>query len=473
MTQVRIDLISGGTFPVSVYIADVYGNNQSLLGVIGSGPVPPVVKYNSTIPAIFNTAPQIMLKLIDSNNCEMFKILDCTFGCAFEITVQVSSCTVDITITPITTLTPTPTNTTTPVNETPTPTPTNTVTPTNTPTSETPTPTPTNTETPTNTPTITPTNTETPTNTPTNTQTPTNTGTTGASPTPTPTNTQTPTNTPTNTGTTGASPTPTPTNTETPTNTPTNTQTPTNTGTPGASPSQTPTNTETPTNTPTNTETPTNTPTNTGTPGTSPSQTPTLTQTPTPTIPGLQAYLFIDRNDLTIRNALNSWMLSQGSAFRGFNITSPSSVQATFNSQMNAYIAYSGWGGSEPTILTAPISTTSGGNDIWGNPIIAYTFQTIQVPNTTVPSSEVAWYTWMVATGATNGLTYTTIKEGTSNPPSTNFTMNTAYSSLVVNYSGSTNIPAGTYRVYTTKPAAGVNVTNFGNDLYWQGGTLL
>ena len=435
MTQVRIDLISGGTFPVSVYIADVYGNNQSLLGVIGSGPVPPVVKYNSTIPPIFNTAPQIMLKLIDSNNCEMFKILDCTFGCAFEITVQVSSCTVDITITPITTLTPTPTNTTTPVNETPTPTPTNTVTPTNTPTSETPTPTPTVTETPTNTPT--------------NTQTPTNTGTTGASPTPTPTNTETPTNTPTNT--------------ETPTNTPTNTQTPTNTGTPGASPSQTPTNTETPTNTPTNT----------GTPGVSPSQTPTLTQTPTPTIPGLQAYLFIDRNDLTIRNALNSWMLSQGSAFRGFNITSPSSVQATFNSQMNAYIAYSGWGGSEPTILTAPISTTSGGNDIWGNPIVAYTFQTIQVPNTTVPSSEVAWYTWMVATGATNGLTYTTIKEGTSNPPSTNFTMNTAYSSLVVNYSGSTNIPAGTYRVYTTKPAAGVNITNFGNDLYWQGGTLL
>ena len=203
MTQVRIDLISGGTFPISVYIADVYGNNQSLLGVIGSGPVPPVVKYNSTIPAIFNTAPQIMLKLIDSNNCEMFKILDCTFGCAFEITVQVSSCTVDITITPITTLTPTPTNTTTPVNETPTPTPTNTVTPTNTPTSETPTPTPTNTETPTNTPT--------------NTQTPTNTGTTGASPTPTPTNTQTPTNTPTNTGTPSASPSQTPTLTQTPT----------------------------------------------------------------------------------------------------------------------------------------------------------------------------------------------------------------------------------------------------------------
>ena len=119
------------------------------------------------------------------------------------------------------------------------------------------------------------------------------------------------------------------------------------------------------------------------------------------------------------------------------------------------------------------ISTTSGGNDIWGNPIVAYTFQTIQVPNTTVPSAEVAWYTWMVSTGATNGLTYSTIKEGSSNPPSTNFTMNTAYSTLIVNYSGSTNIPAGTYRVYTTKPGAGVNLTNFGNNLYWQGGTLI
>ena len=36
MTQVRIDEISGGTYPVSVYISDVYGNNRNLLGVIGT-----------------------------------------------------------------------------------------------------------------------------------------------------------------------------------------------------------------------------------------------------------------------------------------------------------------------------------------------------------------------------------------------------------------------------------------------------
>ena len=99
MTQVRIDEISGGTYPISVYIADVYGNNRSLLGVISTGPVPPTVYYNTVIPTIFNTAPEIMLLLVDDNECEVFKVLDCTFGCAFEITINLVSCIVNITIT--------------------------------------------------------------------------------------------------------------------------------------------------------------------------------------------------------------------------------------------------------------------------------------------------------------------------------------------------------------------------------------
>lgn len=98
MTQVRITDISGGTYPISVYISDVYENNQTLLGTISTGPVPPVVEYNTVIPAIFQTAPEIMLKLVDSNNCEVFKILQCTFGCAFEITIELASCIVNIDI---------------------------------------------------------------------------------------------------------------------------------------------------------------------------------------------------------------------------------------------------------------------------------------------------------------------------------------------------------------------------------------
>ena len=98
MVQVRLDFISGASYPVSVYMADVYGNNKSLLGVISSGPVPPEIAYNSVIPAIFETAPQIMLILEDSAGCQIFKILNCTFGCAFNITVSLVDCVVNISI---------------------------------------------------------------------------------------------------------------------------------------------------------------------------------------------------------------------------------------------------------------------------------------------------------------------------------------------------------------------------------------
>jgi hypothetical protein len=100
MTQVRITEISGGTFPISVYISDVYGNNQTLLGVINSGPVPPNVEYNTVIPIIFQTAPEIMLKLVDNNDCQIFKILQCTFGCYFQITIELVSCIVNMDIQP-------------------------------------------------------------------------------------------------------------------------------------------------------------------------------------------------------------------------------------------------------------------------------------------------------------------------------------------------------------------------------------
>jgi len=98
MVQIRITEISGGTYPIQVILSDIYGNNATTLATINSGPVPPVQTYNSTIPSIFETAPEVMVKLIDANGCEIFKILDCTFGCAFEITIELSSCIVDITI---------------------------------------------------------------------------------------------------------------------------------------------------------------------------------------------------------------------------------------------------------------------------------------------------------------------------------------------------------------------------------------
>jgi hypothetical protein len=98
MTQVRITEISGGTYPIDVYISDVYGNYLTLLGTINTGPVPPTVEYNTVIPSIFNTAPEIMLTLTDNNGCSIFKLLQCTFGCAFQITIELASCIVNIDI---------------------------------------------------------------------------------------------------------------------------------------------------------------------------------------------------------------------------------------------------------------------------------------------------------------------------------------------------------------------------------------
>ena len=116
--------------------------------------------------------------------------------------------------------------------------------------------------------------------------TPTPTPTKTKTPTPTPTKTKTPTPTPTKTQTltpTKTTPTPTPTKTKTPTPTPTKTKTPTPTPTKTKTPTPTPTKTKTPTPTPTKTltRTPTKTPTRTPTP--TPTLTKTLTKTPTNT----------------------------------------------------------------------------------------------------------------------------------------------------------------------------------------------
>jgi hypothetical protein len=87
MIQIRITSILGGTLPINVYVADVYGNNTSFLGTISSS-VPPTVSFNSQIPSIFDTAPEIMLILTDSSGCEVFQILDCSFGCSFSIIIE-------------------------------------------------------------------------------------------------------------------------------------------------------------------------------------------------------------------------------------------------------------------------------------------------------------------------------------------------------------------------------------------------
>ena len=97
MNQIRIEAVSGAV-PISVYVADVYCNNQSLLGTItNTGVIPPAERFYP--PSLFNTAPAVMVIMVDNDGCEKFQILDCTFGCGFDISVQLANCVVNIIVT--------------------------------------------------------------------------------------------------------------------------------------------------------------------------------------------------------------------------------------------------------------------------------------------------------------------------------------------------------------------------------------
>lgn len=77
MTQIVFTGVTGNT-PIQVYVADYYGNNQTFLGTITGStiPVPPDVDFYP--PALFNTAPTIMIIMIDATGCRIMKLLDCT-----------------------------------------------------------------------------------------------------------------------------------------------------------------------------------------------------------------------------------------------------------------------------------------------------------------------------------------------------------------------------------------------------------
>lgn len=97
MNQIRIEAVSGST-PISVYVADVYGNNRTLLGTItDTSVIPPAERFYP--PSLFSTAPSVMVILIDNDGCEKFQILDCVEGCGFDISVQLADCIVTISVT--------------------------------------------------------------------------------------------------------------------------------------------------------------------------------------------------------------------------------------------------------------------------------------------------------------------------------------------------------------------------------------
>jgi len=151
MTSITLNSIIGLTYPYDIYVCDVYGNNCGYIVQINTS-VPSSVEV--VLPSPFNMAPAVGIKIITSDGCERFRVIDCIYITPTQTPSNTPTPTNTQTQTPTNTPTPTNTQTQTPTN-TPTPTPTSTV-GTTPPVTPTPTKTPTSTKTPTPTPTRTP-----------------------------------------------------------------------------------------------------------------------------------------------------------------------------------------------------------------------------------------------------------------------------------------------------------------------------
>ena len=210
-----------------------------------------------------------------------------------------------------------------------------------------------------------------------------------------------------------------------------------------------------------------------------PTPTPTLTPTvtPTPTVPAKYAYLFIETynvNGVTGNQSLGQYMYDLGNTnFYGFTngFTPDFTNSSQFTIDMNQYINYSGWtSGLLPDIRTQYIPTSSGGEDAFGNPIIAYNFTTHEIPADTV--NKMAWYTWIIPTGGTMGVQESIDYNSNGNPNIlTEANTEDDIKSIAFNYSGTT-LPPGAYRVYTTFADTSFRLTN-NETIYFKGGSVI
>jgi hypothetical protein len=77
MLILQIDGITGGTSPYNLYACDAYGNQCAILATL-TGPVPPPsTGITLNIPSQFNNVPVIGIKIVDSNGCEQFILINC------------------------------------------------------------------------------------------------------------------------------------------------------------------------------------------------------------------------------------------------------------------------------------------------------------------------------------------------------------------------------------------------------------
>jgi hypothetical protein len=198
----------------------------------------------------------------------------------------------------------------------------------------------------------------------------------------------------------------------------------------------------------------------------------------------LKAYIFVEpiTKFQTVKTYLSS--LPKTPLYR-FNFTGFFGVNAdAWKYTYQNYVDMPYWNnGVLPSIIESNIPQTSGGVDFYGNPKLAYCFETIKIPkNTTV---GMAWITILVPVSAMNNDTkklktvWSYQKNATTGALITNgwikgwsYTMNNVVLSYVINYQGN-RLPKGLYRLYSTYPDPSLRANlNATNDYYLRGNTI-
>lgn len=81
-SRIIINTVSG-SFPVLFYTCGLDLNNCVFVGSASTLSSP----INFILPSIFNRAPQVILKVIYNDGCELFKLLNCDEECSFQLII--------------------------------------------------------------------------------------------------------------------------------------------------------------------------------------------------------------------------------------------------------------------------------------------------------------------------------------------------------------------------------------------------
>lgn len=74
MTSITLSNINGLTYPYDIYVCDVYGNNCGYIAQVNSS-IPPTIEI--VLPPPFDLSPSVGIKIITSDGCERFKVINC------------------------------------------------------------------------------------------------------------------------------------------------------------------------------------------------------------------------------------------------------------------------------------------------------------------------------------------------------------------------------------------------------------